>query len=263
MKKYLILGLCALLAFSAVYLFTDSVAIAGTVCGLFAFGAITQTAGNKTGLTLIASLETGSNQNVYMYDFGGIKIGFGSGSPDADITAPIGSMWINVANGRLYLNEDGATQWNLVGAQSLTDTPAYAGERLELDGKEYIAVYSDTKAAGEVQQLTYLNTAGRELSAVDCASTAWATYTIVSIAVIGTAGLNWWQIGGLCEALVEGTTDVAAGDFLEVLNTEIAWKKDGTVSANSGAVAIDAVTDAGPALATVFLINKSHVVAAS
>ncbi|MCK9629605.1 MAG: hypothetical protein M0R37_13570 [Bacteroidales bacterium] len=73
------------------------------------------------------------------------------------------------------------------------------------------------------------------------------------------------QTKGYCEAMVEGTTDVTVDDFMEVLATEAAFKLDhATVrSVNSVAVAVDGVTAAGPALASVYLIGERVIVAAS
>lgn len=73
------------------------------------------------------------------------------------------------------------------------------------------------------------------------------------------------QTKGYAEANVEGTTDVTADDFLEVLATEDAFKLDHatTRSVNSVAVAVDAIADAGPTVVSVYLIGERAIVAAS
>lgn len=151
------------------------------------------------------------------------------------------------------------------GVESGGVAPTVAGQMMEIAGKQYLAVYlAGTETAGDVIQVNYQDTAGQEVVAGTPATTAFATKTAVVIATPGGAGLAWVQVGGLAEAGVEGTTDVAAGDFLEVLNTESAFKKDGASrTANSGAVAVDAQAADSVVVVTVMLINESHVIAAT
>jgi hypothetical protein len=80
-----------------------------------------------------------------------------------------------------------------------------------------------------------------------------------------TAGDYWFQIQGPCEALVDGTTDVAVNAFLEVVNAGTALISDhGSVrSTNSVAVAVDARTTDSAALASVWLIGDPVIIAAS
>jgi hypothetical protein len=95
-----------------------------------------------------------------------------------------------------------------------------------------------------------------------------AVYQRIGVVVVASTAANEWikvQTRGFAEALVEGTTDVTVDDYLEVLTTETAFKLDHATarSTNSVAVAVDAVADAGPALATVFLLGDPAIVAAS
>lgn len=79
-----------------------------------------------------------------------------------------------------------------------------------------------------------------------------------------TAGFAWVQVKGKCEALVEGTTDVAKDDYLEVLNTETSFKKDGTArTVNAVAIACEAQASNSSVLTDVILLGGRVIVAAS
>lgn len=72
------------------------------------------------------------------------------------------------------------------------------------------------------------------------------------------------QIGGKAEMLVDGTTDVAAGDYLEVLNTATSAVKDGTTrSVNSVGIALEAQASNSAVLIDVMLFGIPVQVAAS
>lgn len=71
-------------------------------------------------------------------------------------------------------------------------------------------------------------------------------------------------VGGKGGLLVDGTTDVAAGDYLEVLNTGTAAVKDGTTrSVNCIAMALEAQTANSAVLIDVQFIGIPVQVAAS
>lgn len=74
-----------------------------------------QTAEDKAGISLITQATT---EGVYMVQFGSIKIGMGTGSPNGEVTAPIGSQFTDKATGKLYLNTDGGTTWVVAGTQT-------------------------------------------------------------------------------------------------------------------------------------------------
>lgn len=75
---------------------------------------------------------------------------------------------------------------------------------------------------------------------------------------------HWFQIKGDCEALVEGTTDVAKDDFLEVLNGEDSFKKDATTrSTNSVAIAQEAQAANSEVLTNVYLLGDRTITASS
>lgn len=144
--------------------------------------------------------------------------------------------------------------------------PEDVGRRMWQDGKEYIAVYNETGAArerGDVATLAYSNDYGTEAIAV--ATTTFPVCTVVFLDAVPANGLAWVQIAGECaEAKVDGTTNVAAGDFLEVINGGTAFIKDGTARTTvSAAVACEAVTADAATLAKVVLIPEQHTIAAS
>jgi len=154
--------------------------------------------------------------------------------------------------------------WKVAG-ETTGIAPTIAGQTIEIAGKQYTAVYlSGAVTLGDVVSLIYSGTAGQEVKTGTPATTAFPTRTGVILADHAGSALAWVQTGGLAEAGVEGTTDVAAGDFLEVLNTESAFKKDGAArSTNSGAVAVDAQTADSVVVVTVMLIDEGHQIAAA
>ena len=134
-----------------------------------------------------------------------------------------------------------------------------------------ITLFNDQAGAlaiGTVVQVIYdpdgTNGLTQGMQAGAPASTAWVTFTAIALESVGVDAIGYFQIAGVCDALVEGTTDVAAGDFLEVLNTEVSFKKDGTSrTANSAAVALAAQAADSAVLTSVLLIGEAHVIAAS
>ena len=77
--------------------------------------APTQTANDKRGLAMV-SLET--TEGVLMHSLGSVLIGMGTGTPNAEVTAPKGSLFINLTDGDLFANTDGVKAWAVVGAQT-------------------------------------------------------------------------------------------------------------------------------------------------
>ena len=135
------------------------------------------------------------------------------------------------------------------------------------DGKTYVSAYNGSGAAlvvGKVYQLTYGYVEKQEIAIGTPATTTFSTKVGVAIAVTPDGAIGWLQTGGICEAYVEGTTDVAAGDFLEVLNSELNFKKDGSARTTvSAARAVDAQAANSAVLVTVNMINELHTIAAA
>ncbi len=70
---------------------------------------------NKAGFSpVLAEDATGLAYST----LGGIRIYVGTGTPHATVTAPKGSLFIELGGPDLYMNTDASTTWELVGAQS-------------------------------------------------------------------------------------------------------------------------------------------------
>ncbi|HNR94910.1 MAG TPA: hypothetical protein PKK36_09940 [Kiritimatiellia bacterium] len=74
-----------------------------------------QTAADKAGMAIMAEATV---DGVYMLQFGAIKIGMGTGSPNGEVTAPEGSLFVEKGDHELWMNTDGAKTWEIVGTQS-------------------------------------------------------------------------------------------------------------------------------------------------
>lgn len=76
--------------------------------------------------------------------------------------------------------------------------------------------------------------------------------------------IGQFQIGGECQALVSGDTNVTAGDYLEVINGAANFVKDNAAkSVNSVAVAQETYNDAVAALKDVFMLGIPLQIAAA
>ena len=96
------------------------------------------------------------------------------------------------------------------------------------------------------------------------ATAAYPVFTAVALEAVAVDAIGYFQISGVVNAFIEGTTDVAAGDFLEVLNGENEWKKDGAArTLVSGAVALAAQAADSNVLTSVLLIGEGHNIAAA
>lgn len=97
------------------------------------------------------------------------------------------------------------------------------------------------------------------------ALTGYQTIGVVCQAATASGEYIKVQTKGYAEAAVEGTTDVAAGEFLEVLATEAAFKKDHatTRSVNSVAMAVDAQASNSAVVVSVYLFGERAIVASS
>ena len=73
--------------------------------------AVTQTGISfHKGLNPIPRLDA-TDATYHVYEMGPIYLVIGSGTPNAVLTAPIGSQYIDVANGQILANTDGGTTW--------------------------------------------------------------------------------------------------------------------------------------------------------
>ena len=130
-----------------------------------------------------------------------------------------------------------------------------------------LTVYNGTGSAmalGDVAVLTFGYASGSYMKATTPATSSVYQYVVVALEAIASTAIGRVQIIGECEAYVEGTTDVAAGDFLEVTNTKNEFYKDGSSrSTNSAAIAVDAQATNSNVLSTVFLLGERVIIAAS
>lgn len=130
--------------------------------------------------------------------------------------------------------------------------------------RAFEAVYyaGSSLAAGQPVVIGYSHTYGK--TAVVAATSAFAVRTAVATKAMSAAGYLWVQTEGTCEALIDGTTDVTAGDFLEVIDAGVAFIKDGAARTTvSGAVAVDAQAANSAVKVTVYLLPEQHTLAAS
>jgi hypothetical protein len=90
------------------------------------------------------------------------------------------------------------------------------------------------------------------------ADTVVAHRVAVAIEAVADQAWGWFAVGGYVDALVEGTTDVAVGDFLKTTaaTSATAFFKDATArSVKSFAVACTAQASATPTLTKVYLLG--------
>ena len=140
-----------------------------------------------------------------------------------------------------------------------------AGSVKEQGNKRFIWAYcAGAETVGKVRSITFDGDEATNPTAA--APGALAGYQEIGVATKTTtaAGFLWYQTKGDAEALVEGTTDVAKDDFLEVLSTETSFKKDNaTRSTNSVCIAQEAQASNASVLTNVYLTGERVIVASS
>ena len=141
-----------------------------------------------------------------------------------------------------------------------------AGARRIEGNREYIFAYcAAAETVGKVRVITFDGDEETNPTA-GTPATETGVYQQIGVATKTTsaAGFLWYQIKGDCEALVEGTTNVAKDDFLEVLTTETSFKKDGaSITTNAVAIAQEAQESNSSVLTNVYLLGVRTFVAAS
>jgi len=73
---------------------------------------ITQTDADKAGISPVRVEVTGATNNVYGIRLGSVYIIMGNGDPNGELTAPIGSWFINTNDGTIKRNTNGGTTWS-------------------------------------------------------------------------------------------------------------------------------------------------------
>lgn len=146
------------------------------------------------------------------------------------------------------------------------DGTGIAGKRRTVGMNELLYAYVPANALkGEVFVVTL--DGDEETCPKLIASATAAFYQEVAVVLAdqgATAGFAWVQTKGKVGILVEGTTDVAKDDFLELLNTEKSLKKDGTTrTVNAIAVACAAQAANSAVLTDCILCGGRVIIAAS
>ena len=100
------------------------------------------------------------------------------------------------------------------------------------------------------------------MQALDVATSTFVVFTAVALESVAVDAIGYFQVSGYCaDADVDGTTDVAKGDFLEVINGADGMIKAGTSrTLGSCAIALEAVTADADTSAEVYLIGESHTI---
>jgi len=154
----------------------------------------------------------------------------------------------------------------LTRSKETLDGKGMLGKRKRVGKQEFVYVYIPAaKAKGEFQIIGFDGDEEYSPKVGDAGTLAVYQEVGVVLEEHTAAGYAWVQVAGVCEALVDGTTDVAKDDYLEVLNTAVSAVKDGTArSVNSVAIAREAQTVAGSTtLADVELLGGRVIIAAS
>jgi hypothetical protein len=150
--------------------------------------------------------------------------------------------------------------------KSVEDGTGVLGSRKKVGVNEYIFLnVPATTAAGRPMVVTYDGDEATLVKGVAPATSSVYQEIAIVPRLIGSAAEDvWCQTRGICEALLDGTTDIAKDDYLEVLNADTALSKDATTrSVYSVAIATEAYTDTPDALYTVMLLGDRVQIAAS
>lgn len=129
---------------------------------------------------------------------------------------------------------------------------------------QYLYVPANTEK-GEILVRDYDGDEESNPKAVASATSAFPKKIVVATQDQGTsAGFQWCVVSGECQALVDGTTDVAKDDYLEVLNGADGLIKDGTARTTvSCAIAREAQATDADTLTDIYLFPETNTIAAS
>jgi len=140
------------------------------------------------------------------------------------------------------------------------------GARKRVGVNEYVYMqFPATTKKGAPMVVTY--DGDEEIMVKGVAPATLAVYQEIAICpkLIGSsAEFAWGQVRGIVQALVNGASDIAKDNYLEVVNGADNLIIDSTVrSTNSVAIACEAYTDSTDALKTVQMLGDRVIVAAS
>lgn len=112
--------------------------------------------------------------------------------------------------------------------------------------------------------LTFVNAATNGKAHAIAATATLAVYQKVVVAqeAIATTGYVWCTISGYCTCLVDGTTDVAASDYLKTNGSTASLIKDATTRTTSGVgIALAARTTDSAGALSIFLFEDNALIA--
>ncbi len=142
------------------------------------------------------------------------------------------------------------------------DTLGGVAGAIKRDGnKAYIYCYVQASAlAGQPLVLSFTGVPGASGTnpgtATAATSSVYQLIVVPPVAQGATAGFQWCQFKGDAQVLVDGTTDVAIGDFLKCTNTATSLSKDNTTrQTTSVAISQVAYTTNSAALKAVYLLG--------
>jgi len=146
------------------------------------------------------------------------------------------------------------------------DGTGLQGSRKRVGVNEFVYVqFPATTAAGRPMVVTYDGDEEVMVKGVAAATLAVYQEIVICPELIGSAAeFKWGQVRGICQALVNGATDIAKDDYLEIINGADNFVQDSTArSVNSVAIACEAYADSTDALKTVQLLGDRVIVAGS
>jgi len=150
--------------------------------------------------------------------------------------------------------------------KSVEDGTGVLGSRKRVGVNEYIFLnVPATTAAGTPMVVSYDGDEATLVKGVAPATSSVYQEIAIVPRLIGSAAEDvWCQTRGICEALLDGTTNIAKDSYLEVLNTDTALTVDGsTRTVYSVAIATEAYEDTPDALYTVMMLGDRVQIAAS
>lgn len=167
--------------------------------------------------------------------------------------------------------EHWAVPHGIMGRSTLaSDTPAQVKYGCYIDpttgvetneGNRMVRLYNNTGAAtvqGGVYQVTWGATEATLVQVIAGAATTVDVEMVVAEGVVAIGAWGWFFWGGMCPALVEGTTDVSVADFLKFVTgtSSNGFIKDGTArTGKSFAIAYAAQAANSAVLTKVFLLG--------
>ena len=102
------------------------------------------------------------------------------------------------------------------------------------------------------------------MQALAPATSTFVVYTAIAMESVAVDDVGYFQISGVCQAFIDGTADVVAGDFLEVLNGTNELIKAGTSrTLGSSAIALEAQATDSNVLKSIYKFGEAHTIEAT